>query len=367
VSPVTDNLPRVRCHLQAMPLGRRKAADYTEIAGEEQIARLQEAAQPLKGARLLHLAAAGSRLRSPEILPSLLSLYEDLGLHAGYQVLTGDRPLWRLTRQLEDGIQGGETAISDEAWAEYLEDSPTPTGYDVVIAHGPGPLATAAKAGTAYVFRCELGRGELERLNPLIDGSDAIADLPEAVDPLSPASIDLPIKLAGSMLKSLGVDLTRPTIFQARPFDTWQDPHEVIDAFMDTDVPGLQLVLAGDPQSDDVEAWRLLREVSDYADTRDNLLLLRNVGDVELNALRALARAGVESALAKGSELTALETLWKRTPVAEASAERITELVTDPGLAIELGEAGHERVRAGHLITTLAESELRLLASFQSA
>jgi hypothetical protein len=97
------------------------------------------------------------------------------------------------------------------------------------------------------------------------------------------------------------------------------------------------------------------------------MLLLRNVGDVELNALRTLARAGVESSLAPGSELGALETLWKRTPMVEASPERIAELVNDPGLAIEEGQAGYERVRAAHLITTLAENELRLLASFQSS
>jgi trehalose synthase len=355
-----------------MPLGRRAAADYAGIAGEEQIGRLHEAAQPLQGARVLHLAAAGSRLRSPEILPSLLSLYGDLGLGAEFQVLAGERPLWRIVRQLEDGLQGGETAISDEAWTEFLEDSPAPEGYDAVIAHGPGALGAAAKAGGAYVWRCELDFSSpdpaaWERLKPLVDGSDAVAELPEAIDPLSPASVDLPVQLAGSMLRSLGVDLSRPCCFQARPFDTWQDPHEVIDAFTDSAVAGLQLVLAGDPQNDDVEAWRLLREVSDYADTQDGVLLLRNVGDVELNALRTLARVGVESSLAKGSELSALETLWKGTPVVDADAERIAELVGDPGLAIELGSAGHERVRDGHLITRLAENELRLLASFQSA
>jgi trehalose synthase len=365
-----------------MPLGRRAAAEYAGIAGEEQIELLQAAAQPLRGARVLHLGAAGSRVRSIEILPSLLSLYEDLGLSADFQMLAGDRPLWRIVNQLEDGLMGGETAISDDAWAEFVDDSPAPEGYDVVIAHGPGPLAAAGKAGAAYIWRCELDfstpdPSAWERLKPLVDGSDAVAELPEAVDPLSPASVDLPVQLAGSMLRSLGVDLSRPCCFQARPFDTWQDPHDVLDTFAVAreQAPALQLVLAGDPADNDVEAWRLLREVSDYAETQQDLLLLRGVGDVELNALRALARAGVESSLAPGSELSSLETLWKGTPVVsaseagspEAAAERLVELVRDPGLAIELGGAGHERVRAAHLITRLAESELLLLASFQSA
>ena len=369
-----------------MPLGRRAAGDYLEIVGEEQIDRLRAAAEPLAGARVLHLAAAGSRLRSPEVLPSLLSLYEDLGITSEFKVLAGERPLWRLTRQLEDGLQGGETAISDDTWGEYLEDSPAPVGYHAVVAHGPGPLAAATKAGAACVWRCELDcsnadPGAWSRVAVLADACDAVAmpatsyappgvtvhELAEAIDPLAPGSIDLPVKLAGSMVRSLGVDLRRPCCFQARPFDTWQDPHEVIDAFTDAGIEGLQLVLAGDPQNDDVEAWRLLREVSDYAETRDDLLILRGVGDVELNALRALARAGITSALARGSELDNLETLWKRTPVVPADPERLAELINDPGLAIELGTEGRERVRDGHLITLLAENELRLLASFQSA
>jgi trehalose synthase len=373
-----------------MPLGRRAAADY----GDDQAERLKAAAEPLRGARVLHLAAAGTRFRSPEILPSLLSLYEDLGLEAEFKVLAGERPLWRLVRQLEDGLRGGETAIADEAWSEYLEDSPAPAGHDAVVAHGPGPLAAATKADAPCVWRCELDcsgadPAAWDRLRPLADACDAIAmpgaeyappgatvrELPEAIDPLAPGSLDLPVKLAGSMLRSLGVDLSRPCCFQARPFDTWQDPHDVIDAFgvARESVPGLQLVLAGDPANDDVDAWRLFREVSDYAESEDDVLLLKGVGEVELNALRSLARAGVESSLARGSGLTTLETLWKSTPVVhaehspETTAVNLVELVVDPGLAIELGQAGRDRVKDRHLITHLAENELRLLASFQSA
>ena len=105
----------MRCHLQALPLGRRTLADY----GDSE--RLRALAEPLRGLRVLHLTAAGSRLRSPEILPSLLSLHRDLGLEGELWALAGERPLWQLVRELEDGLQGAETAISDEAWNGYLE------------------------------------------------------------------------------------------------------------------------------------------------------------------------------------------------------------------------------------------------------
>jgi trehalose synthase len=340
-----------------MPLGRRSADDYAEPE------RLRAAAEPLKGARILHLAAAGSRARSPGLLPSLLSLYEDVGIHAEFKVLLGDN----LTHELEDGLSGGETAITDDAWGQFLESSPAPNGYDAVVAHGPGPLAAASKAGALCLWRCELDCSNpdpatLERLRPLADAiavpradyappGIAARELPEAIDPLAPGSIELPVRLAGSLLRSLGLDLSRPICFHE--FDAWQDPQDVIDA------SPVQLVLVG-------EDWRLLREVSDYAGSAEDILILHHVGDVEMNALRALARAGVESPLVRGSELPKLETWWKGTPVVEADAVRLKELIDDPGLGIELGAQGRELVRERHLITHLAENELRLLASFQS-
>src|SRR5207248_2568629 len=127
-------------------LGRRSADDYPEAE------RVRAAAEPLTDARILHLAAAGSRARSAELLPSLLSTYKELGIHADLKVLLGDS----MTRELEDGLSGGETAITDDIWDKFLENSPAPTGYDAVIAHGPGPLAAASKSGAPCVWRCEL-------------------------------------------------------------------------------------------------------------------------------------------------------------------------------------------------------------------
>ena len=193
-------------------------------------------------------------------------------------------------------------------------------------------------------------------------------ELAEAIDPLAPGSIEQPAALAGSMLRSFGVDTTRPCCCQLRPFDTWQDPHDVLDAFAlaKAELPALQLVLAGDPARGDLEAWRLLREVSDYAGERTYVLPLTGpggLGSVELGALRRIARVALESTLAPASAITTIETLWAGTPVIsagargaahpvrdgsegylvdtpEAVAARLVELVADPGLAIELGAGG---------------------------
>jgi len=90
----------------------------------------------------------------------------------------------------------------------------------------------------------------------------------------------------------------------------------------------------------------------------------------------------IERSLRESFELAPFEALWKRTPVVggpafairdgvdgffaaseDEAAERIVELVRDPGLAIEMGRAGRDRVREQFLVTAALERELRAVAA----
>jgi trehalose synthase len=337
---------------------------------------------------VLHLIAAGSR---PPVTPPL---YRDLGIEVELAALVADRAL---LRDLENGLRGAETALSDDTWAAYREATAALlAGWDVVISHG---LVAAGVAVLRLTLDASAPDPALwERAKPLVEACAAVAvptveyappgievvELAEAIDPLGPGAADLPVALAGSMLRSLGVDTGRPCCCHLSAFDSWQDPQDAIDAFelARRDLPELQLVLAGEGD------WGPLREVSDYA--QDGVVLVATAADVELNALRQLARVALESALAPGPTVTTLETLWKRTPVISAgrrgaahpvrdgtdgylvdspeqAAERLVELVRDPGLAAELGAAGHERVRSEHLVTRLLEGELALVSEARAA
>jgi trehalose synthase len=125
--------------------------------------------------------------------------------------------------------------------------------------------------------------------------------------------------------------------------------------------------------------------VSDYAQGTDGVLLLttyEGLGSLELGALLLLARAVIERSLREGFELAPFEAFWKRTPVVGGlplairdgvdgflapepgdAAARILELVRDPGLAVEMGRAGRERVREHFLVTAALERELRALGA----
>ena len=117
------------------------------------------------------------------------------------------------------------------------------------------------------------------------------------------------------------------------------------------------------------------------------LTTYEGLGSLEVGALLLLARTVIERSLREGFELAPFEALWKRTPVVggipltirdgvdgflapdpEQAAARILELVRDPGLAIEMGRAGRERVRERFLVTSALERELRVLgATVQAA
>jgi trehalose synthase len=169
--------------------------------------------------------------------------------------------------------------------------------------------------------------------------------------------------------------------------DRWDDPHAAIDAYRiaKAEEPELQLVLAALLDRAATESWQAAKEVSDYAQGTDDVHLLttyEGLGSLEVGALLLLARTVIERSLREGFELAPFEALWKRTPVVgglalavrdgvdgflepepEDAAARIVELVRDPGLAIEMGRAGRERVRDQFLVTAALERELRALAA----
>jgi trehalose synthase len=237
---------------------------------------------------------------------------------------------------------------------------------------------------------CDWGVFPCDDFWPLNLGGDVRAIAP-AIDPLGPKNMDMPLRLAGHTLRSLGIDLTRPLVCNVSRLDRWKDPHGVIDAFAQAKQiePDLQLVVVGALPGEGPQDFRIAREVADYAAGIDDVRVMTSytgVGEVEVGALQRVARVSLQRSLREGFGLAASEALWKRTPVVAVAgggiatqvehgtsgylvedtqqmAERLVELVEDPGLAIELGSAGRAHVQERFLVTRLLEDELRLLAS----
>jgi trehalose synthase len=409
----------VKSGLQRIQPGRRSLGDYSELAGEEAIERVRALAQSLSGIRVIHVSPAAPRNNAPEMLRGLLPLAADAGVDIEWRVLYGAAPFGDVARDLYDGLQGAETAIAPSTWSEYLEGVAAGAAglcddCDVLVLHDPATLGLLAQddGSARVVWRCHVDASEPEpatwdRLVPLLENCDwgvfacnefwppnlggDVRAIPPAIDPLGPKNMDMPMRLAGHILRSLGLDLTRPLVCHVSRLDRWKDPHGVIDAFAQAKgaLPDLQLAMVGALPGEGPQDFRIAREVADYAAGIDDVRVMTSytgVGDVEVGALQRVARVSLQRSLREGFGLAASESLWKRTPVVavpggglaaqvedgssgylvadtQEMAVRMAELVADPGLATELGSAGRARVQERFLVTRLLEDELRLLAS----
>jgi trehalose synthase len=396
----------------------RSPGEYAPLAGARAVERVQDAAEPLRGARILHVSAAGAPGPLPELLGGLLPLAAGAGVEVEWRVLFGDPELRRVGAGLEHGLRGGESAIADDDWGAWWEASERigrglRGAADLFVLHDPGTLGLAAGLDAPVAWRSHLDASAaepeaLERAAGLIERcalalvphesfapeplrGERLRAAPPGIDPLDPRNLDLEPRLPGRVVRPLGVDLERPFVVQIVQLDRWDDPHTVIEAFRlaKAEEPELQLVLAGLLDRSATEDWQAAKEIADFVAGEQDVRLLTSyevLGSLELGALQRLARAVIELSLREGFDLAPCEALWKRTPVvggtegglkltvrdgidgflARDAAElgaRVIELVRDPGLAAEMGRAGRERVRERFLLTAALERELRALAA----
>ena len=393
-------LARVNATLLPIDAGRRPLEDHREVAGDAALERIRAAAEPLAGAAVLHLTAAeSSASQAPSYLRSLLPLTADAGVDVRWRALAGGDHA-KVGEWVEQSLGGAELAVTESDWDAWVEESGQAIGpelahADVVVVHDAGALGCAAGApeGARFAWSRHEDAGapdaELAARLPRLLERVKVEDIAPATDPLSPRNHELPRRLSGQVLRSLGLDLTRPYVCQTGTLDRWTDPHTAIDAFdaLRSELPELQLVIAGALPGEGGGDIRVAKEIDDYASGRPDVHVKTGyggVGNVELNALQRVARVGLALSLRIDAGPARLETWWKSTPVvgtgggplapddgrdgfdvrdAAEVAARLERLIRDPGLALELGERGRERVRRGHLITRAVEDELRLAGS----
>lgn len=386
--------------------GPRKLDALVEPAGEEAVAAVRAAAQPLRRLRVVHLVSPPFAPRALDLLRSTVPLLRDAGLDVRWLAVAGDDRADAAARAAGDALRGGEPGPAEDldAWrargaaaaGEILR------GTDVVVVHGAeglavlGGVASAPAPAPRWVWWTEgdlsAPAGETWRaVADLAAAADAVVveregwappgivaeAIAPAVDPLVPRNLELPPRVAGGLARSAGLDLSRPFIVLVSDVDGWtsaEDGVAVLHAARDAGADGLQLAIAALLPAGDPRAWRTLGELSDHTAGEQDVLVVPNVGgagDAEVNALQRLARV----AIAEREDTSTAEALWKLTPAVtgdeypteQRRGARVAELVADPGLAVELGRAGRERVRESHLVTRLLADQLELYARITSA
>jgi trehalose synthase len=414
--------------LERVPLLDKNLDDYAAVVEPGTLERIRELAEPLRGARVLHVNATAYGGGVAELLATHVALLQDLGIDAEWQVIHGSDEFFAVTKTVHNGLQGADIEWTQPMERVYLErvlDNALliEGDWDFVVIHDPQPVALRDYArarglspeDTKWIWRCHIDLTDanarvFEFFRPFIEQYDAsvwtmpqfvpsslsmerIVFAPPCIDPLSVKNLDLPAPFVDEIVKQYGVRVRDPLMVQVSRFDPWKDPIGVIEAYriVQEEIPDVQLVLAGSMATDDPEGfhyWELANEAR-AGDTNVHLLSnIQQIGNVQINAFQRAAEVVLQKSLREGFGLTVSEGFWKGRPViggrcggitlqiedgvngylvddVETAAKRASDLLRDPQRATEMGTAGREHVRKNFLSTRELEDWLRLFTELR--
>ncbi|MGA9192110.1 MAG: glycosyltransferase [Anaerolineales bacterium] len=394
--------------LQSVLLGAKQLEDFQTLVGDEEIEAIRALAEPLRGARVLHINATSTGGGVVEILRSLVPLMRDVGLEAEWQVIRGDNTFFEVTKACHNGLQGMDLPLTEDmrdVWRHYNKVNGTEFegDYDFVVVHDPQPAGllffNERRGGKHWLWRCHLDSSTpnpeyWDFLAPYIKAYDAsvftmgafvgpgleaqpVFVIPPTIDPLSPKNAPIPLDQARQTVESFGVDLSRPLITQVSRFDPWKDPLGVVDVYrkIKARIAGVQLALLGAMATDDPEGWFYLDKTARRAGEDKDILILHNlqgVGDFQVGCFQSAADVVIQKSLKEGFGLVVAEAMWKGKPVVgghvggiplqiidqetgflvdniEDCAERAEFLLVNPEQSHQMGINAREHVRRNFL------------------
>jgi len=405
--------------LQQVEVERKRLAEYRSIVGDEAITEIERLAEPLRGARVVHVNATAFGGGVAEMLVTLVPLMRDVGLDAEWQVIEGEDEFFSVTKACHNGLQGMDIPFTEEMktiWRHYNEMNAAvfEGEYDFVIVHDPQPAGLlhyhGIEGGQHWAWRChidtshpnpaywdffapyiseyEAGIFTMEQyVGPGVD-FEHLAIITPTIDPLSSKNAPMSEQKAREIVARFGIDVGRPLITQVSRFDPWKDPLGVIDAYriVKARVPEVQLALVGSMASDDPEGWYYLDKTIRHAGEDLDIYILHNfhgVGPLEVGAFQTASDVLIQKSTREGFGLVVTEALWKGKPVVggnvggiplqvldgetgfliesvEECADRTLHLLENPEKARKMGEAAREHVRRHFLSTRHLADYLQL-------
>jgi len=396
---------------------------YAALAGSDVVERLRQLAKPLAGMSIVHVNSTKVGGGVAEILEKLVPLTNELGINAGWEVISGGSDFYECTKSMHNGLQGDKIDIPPRLLKVYEETNvanaeklrPVLEEADFVFIHDPQPAAMLRHCPNRrgqWVWRCHIDASRphrpvwkyLREIVTLYDASifslPAFAHplkhpqyiIPPSIDPLSDKNVDLPEAEVAAVYDEFGLDQSRPLIVQISRYDRFKDPVGVILAYQLAKrfVPGLQLVLAGGGATDDPEGAVVLEEVKAAAgnDPDIHVLLLPPDAHRTINALQRAADIVIQKSTKEGFGLTVTEGMWKGKPVIggdtggiqlqvvnyhtgflvhtpEGAALRIRYLMQNRKMMEEMGGKARNYVRENFLLTRHLQEYLTLLVGIQ--
>ena len=353
-------------------LALKSLKEYRAVVGEDVVGRIEEAAAPLRGARVLHLNATASGGGVAEILQTLVPLMRSVDLEAEWYVLSADGAFFELTKKLHNGLQGMEIQFAPQLRDLYMSTLAANADvfrqdWDYVVVHDPQPAGLLdildGKQTGQWIWRCHIdtstpGEAALDFLAPYLgDYHVAVFTLPSFVTPrLNPSRVEFihpsidPFALknqplAGPLAREIlwsrfDIDRDRPLITQVSRYDPWKDPMGVIDVYRGVKrrVHDVQLALVGNVADDDPEGVRLYERTVAYAGDDPDVHVLSTLGRLsrnsrthamEVNAFQTGSDVVVQKSTREGFGLVVTEAMWKGAAVVGGRVGGIVEQIED--------------------------------------
>ena len=361
--------------LDSVLTASRSLEDYRCVVGDETIENLRTLAQPLQGARVLHVNSTPFGGGVAEILHALVPLMNDIGLSAEWRVIGGTPEFYDVTKAMHNNLQGMALDWTADMQNVWLSCNDANAGfydrhYDYIVVHDPQPAGLLERimrrTGTSpdgiWLWQCHIDTSESKPnvwdfMRPFIGlykgaiftreeyASGNLAMSPiftvwPAIDPLSVKNRGMIPEEAAEVLAKCGLDNSRPILCQVSRYDPWKDPLGVIDVYhgVKQEVPELQLVMVGIMASDDPEGIEYYQRTLKHAESDPDIHILSNltevpVGPLEVCALQQTANVVIQKSIREGFGLTVTEALWKGKPVVAGNVGGIP-------LQVKHGETG---------------------------
>jgi trehalose synthase len=323
---------------------------YAAIAGDDVIRHLRQLAEPLNGAKVVHVNSTREGGGVAEILAKLVPFKRELGIDARWEVIEGEEIFFDCTKRFHNALQGLSVDIPRALLKQYEDVNAANAerlaevlgGADVVFVHDPQPAALIRhfpERRAKWVWRCHIDLSHPQRTTwrylrshvSLYDASvfslaDFAQTLPHpvylilpSIDPLSEKNIELAAEAIDAQCARFDLNRGRPIMLQVSRFDRFKDPVGVIRAYRQVKefVPSVQLVLAGGGASDDPEGIAVLAEVREAAGDDADIHVLSLPADAHraINALQRAADIVLQKSTREGFGLTVTEAMWKGKPV----------------------------------------------------
>ncbi|MGH2590775.1 MAG: glycosyl transferase family 1, partial [Actinomycetota bacterium] len=132
--------------LPVVPVRPKRLDDYAELAGKEAVERVREAAEPLRGTRLLQVSSTPFGGGVAELLHTHVPLLNDLGIETTWMVIEGTDEFFAVTKAVHNALQGAEQRLTEQMQAVYWDRiranaAGLPRDFDFVLIHDPQPAA----------------------------------------------------------------------------------------------------------------------------------------------------------------------------------------------------------------------------------